>query len=175
MTTEEVKPIRMTAAEFKTIRESLGVSIQWLAKEVGVKPRSVMAWESGQTEITASAAHMLERLELAVEIQVDDAVTELLENPDTPEEITLIRYRNDTEFWQSIPGSKPFTATMHAAMLARARRDLKSLGKNVEIKFMDLVAYLAWLGERPDTEAERSAWAATLCNPHARTRPVRQK
>ena len=41
----------MTASEFQTVRRDLGVTIEALAERLGVDPRSVRRWQSGEREI----------------------------------------------------------------------------------------------------------------------------
>lgn len=41
----------MTPAEFKTIRESLGLTAQWIAENAGVKLRTAQYWEAGRMAV----------------------------------------------------------------------------------------------------------------------------
>jgi DNA-binding XRE family transcriptional regulator len=56
---------RMTSAELKTLRESLGLSVSWLAAQVGVNERTVNYWESGKTSVPAKVAGLVLGLENA--------------------------------------------------------------------------------------------------------------
>ena len=40
----------MTSAELKTLRESLGLPVQWLAERANVQRRSVEYWEAGRSK-----------------------------------------------------------------------------------------------------------------------------
>lgn len=51
-----------------------------------------------------------------------------------------------------------------SARLSRLRRVLLSRSIPSVIEFMEPDEYMAWLAGRPDTEAERANWAATLQN-----------
>lgn len=155
----------MTAAEFKTIRESLGLTAQWIADHAGVKLRTAQYWEAGRMAVPRDVADMLELIDKGLESSVEQAVAhidELTKKHGQPEQITLVRYRNDSDLWRFRPDMKPLPATTHAAMLSRLRRVFWCKGIPSVIEFMEPDEYLAWLAGRPDTEAERAAWAATL-------------
>lgn len=155
----------MTAAEFKTIRESLGLTAQWIADQAGVKLRTAQYWEAGRMAVPVGVAKMLKGIDETIQSSVANAlahVDQLSNQHGEPSEITLLRYRTDADLWRFRPDMKPLPATTHAAMLARLSRGLRSRGIPSIIKFMEPVQYLAWLNGRSDTESERSAWAATL-------------
>jgi transcriptional regulator with XRE-family HTH domain len=155
----------MTPAEFKTIRESLGLTAQWIADHAGVKLRTVQYWEAGRMAVPADVANMLNDIDKTLEATVEQAIAhidELTKQQVALAEITLVRYRTDADLWRFRPDMKPFPATTHAAMLSRLRRALWSRNIQSIIEFMEPDEYLAWLDGRPDTELERAAWAATL-------------
>jgi len=60
----------LTAAEVRTIREGLGVTAEWFAAQIGVTPRTVQRWESGESEIKPSAAEAILTLEADAAEQV---------------------------------------------------------------------------------------------------------
>lgn len=155
----------MTSAEFKTMRESLGLTIPWVADNAGVKLRTVQYWEAGRMSVPADVVNMLDHIDQRLNISVAQAIAyidEMTIQHGTPVEITLVRYRNDTDLWRFRPDMKPLPATTHAAMLSRLRRVLWSKSIPSVIEFMDPNEYREWLAGRPDTEAKRAAWAATL-------------
>lgn len=53
----------MTPAELKTIRESLGLSAQWLADRAGVLQRSVQYWEAGRSRVPEDVAELVLRID----------------------------------------------------------------------------------------------------------------
>lgn len=157
----------MTPAEFKTIRESLGLTAQWIADNAGVKLRTAQYWEAGRMAVPADVASMLDRIDKTLDSTVAQAVAhidDLTEQHGAPAEIALVRYRSDADLWRFRPDMKPLPATTHAAMLSRLRRVLWSRSIPSVIEFMEPDEYLTWLAGRPDTEAERANWAATLQN-----------
>ncbi|MDK2126243.1 Aca2/YdiL-like domain-containing protein [Parachitinimonas caeni] len=155
----------MTPAEFKTIRESLGLTAQWIADNAGVKLRTAQYWEAGRMAVPVDVVNMLDRIDRTLEFSIAqalDQVAELAKQQGTPAQITLVRYRTDAALWQFRPDMKPLPATTHAAMLSRLRRALWSRGIPTVIQYMEPEEYETWLAGRPDTEVERAAWAATL-------------
>lgn len=156
----------MTPAEFKTIRESLGLTAQWIADQAGVKLRTCQYWEAGRMAVPKDVSKFLEEIDKNIEASVAksmaliDEMTQKLGAP--PEEVTLLRYKTDQDLWRFRPDMKPLPATAHAAMLSRLRRALSTRQIPSAIEYMEPSEYLSWLDNRPDTEAERAAWAAFL-------------
>ncbi|MFV8160855.1 helix-turn-helix domain-containing protein [Mycobacterium sp. 134] len=60
----------MTPADFKTIRESLGLSAQWLADAVHVDQRTVRRWEDGVIPLRADVVELLIELDARMEADV---------------------------------------------------------------------------------------------------------
>ncbi len=53
----------MTPAELKTLRETLGLSAQWLADRAGVLQRSVQYWEAGRSRLPDDVAELILRID----------------------------------------------------------------------------------------------------------------
>jgi superfamily I DNA and RNA helicase len=130
----------MTPAELKTIRESLGLSMQWCATHVGrVKNvRSWQFWEVGGRSIPADVkARMLELDATAAEIACQGAtqaqVVRALHG--APEIVELYRYATDAELWSKFPDMRPLPTTYHAAILSKTRRLLLDHGFAVVVDY----------------------------------------
>ncbi|TAL87484.1 MAG: DUF1870 family protein [Candidimonas sp.] len=153
----------MTSAELKTIRESLGLSLQWVADQAHVQLRTAQYWESGRNQVPADVAQML----TALDEQLWGVVAETLKQVQTlaeqsgalPEQIALIRYRNDADLWAFRPDFKPMPVGTHAALLSRVRRKLWEIGVPSVIEYMEPEIYKKWLAERQDNESLRAQWA----------------
>ena len=156
----------MTPAEFVTIRESLGLTAQWIAENSGMKLRTVQFLESGRAEVPEQVSSMLDRIYMMLDSAVDQAITaieKVIEQQGIPpSSVALVRYRSDADLWRFRPDMKPLPTTAHAVMLSRLRCFLLSRGIPSVIKFMEPKQYLVWLAGRPDTEAERGRWAVSL-------------
>jgi len=153
----------MTPAELKTIRESLGLTAQWIADHAGVKLRTAQYWEAGRMAVPDDVVAMLGRIDQMLNSTVEQAVTHIDDMSDQhsePSDVVLLRYRTDADLWRFRPDMKSLPTTTHAAMLARLRRALWRRGIKTNIEYMEPEEYLTWLGKRKDSEAERAAWAA---------------
>lgn len=129
----------MTSAELKTFRESLGLTVGWLAAQANVRERTVRYWESGRTrvpdDVTAIIKDAEDKAQLAVDAVMEYATLKTERRPG--ESIDLRRFRDDAELWRWHPTMEPLPATWHAAALARAARALGERGIGATIRYMD--------------------------------------
>ena len=129
----------MSPAELKTIRESLGLSAQWLADRAGVLQRSVQSWEAGRSRVPDDVAELL----LKLEAQFAEATRQALAVVDEqtakqgqpPETVRLYRYRDDAALHAARPDMAGLPVTAHAALLARVRLALLARGQAVVIEY----------------------------------------
>ncbi len=155
----------MTPAEFKTLRESLGLSAQWLADRAGVALRTVQYWEAGRrARIPADVCAILTEIDDKFERAVALAL-EIYIKSGAPPKVTLLRYSSDADLWRYRPDMAGLPAAAHAALLARTRRALTAHGARVSIVYMDSPAARAWLAGRPDSPGHRAALAALQSGP----------
>lgn len=156
----------MTPAEFKTIREGLGLNVPWLAERFEVSQRTVYYWESGSRRVPKLVAEWLlatdARMKGVLE-EWDQAVTRLIaESPEKIDLIAMVRYAEDEDLWRYQPEFKPFPATCHAALLYRLRLAIEAKGGiKTRMRFMLPEQYEEWLGGREDSPALRAEWAAS--------------
>lgn len=110
---------RMSDAEFRVLRESLGLTGDWLAGHLGVNPRTVRHWEQGKYEVPIGVGRSLRALEKETADLAKETAAELLEEYKTsPEEPAVVVYRSDEDYLAS--GPEPVrTAAWHRAMVAR--------------------------------------------------------
>lgn len=73
----------MTAAEFRMVRDWLGVPAEWLAGHLGVALRTIRRWESGRYEIPDGKAELVEQLEARASATVEALVAHLADAPVT--------------------------------------------------------------------------------------------
>jgi hypothetical protein len=156
----------MTPAELKTLRESLGLPVAWLAQRAAVHDRSVRYWESGHAPVPDDVAQLMTSLEATAWDVVLGFSKEIKETPDAvgglPEEVVLLRYKTDEDLWAFHPDFKGLPVTFHASILSRVRRLLWEYQIPSVIEFMDPRAYREWLAGRVDSEDLRVAWAGSL-------------
>jgi len=158
----------MTPAELKTIRESLGLPLQWVADQAHVQLRTAQYWEQGRTAVPQDVAKLIQDLDEQFWQLVADYLEQIKEIAEEegalPEEIVLIRYRTDADLWEFQPDFRPIPASSHAALISRTRRALWEIGVPSIIEYMDPEDYRAWLDGREDDEVMRSNWALSKQN-----------
>lgn len=154
----------MTPAELKTMREAVGLSVPDLAALADVQERTVRYWESGRNSVPDDVAAMV----LGVDNQLSTLaaqtltlVREVIDQHGRPEDITLLRYRENADLWHFRPDFKPLPTTTHGALLARCRAALDDLHVKTRIVYMEPQVYGQWLEGRKDSEMLRSEWAAS--------------
>lgn len=152
----------ITAAEFKTTRESLGLTLRWVSEQIGVKIRTVQYWETGAWCIPSNAEALLMEIRAKFYKTVDTLVESVRNVPrEAEEQIYLVRYLNNEDLWRYEPSLKPMPTTCHAAILERVREELFRLNIPHHLVFLNASRYEAWLKDNnmTDSLASRSAWA----------------
>lgn len=151
----------MNPAELKTLRESLGLSSQWLAERAGAQLSTVLYWEEGDDPVPLEVAHMLEHLDDTQNLRAKNIVKAITARRTKPASIVLLRYRSDADLWMFESDLAPLPTRCHAAMLARVRRLLTEKGYSSSIVYMQVAEYNLWLAGRSDSPALREKWALT--------------
>lgn len=156
----------MTPAEFRTLREALGLSATQVAQLTGYALRTVKNWDEGTRRIPAAVEVRLLEIEAAVEKVVAGAVQAVKETAEEqgglPESVSLVRYRTDTDLHRYRPDMAGMPASLHAAMLARLRRELFKMGVVSRIVYMRSQDYEDWRKRAgwEDCEEARAGWAS---------------
>jgi len=114
---------RMTPAEFKVVREFLGLTGDWLARHLRVNPRTVRSWEQGRDPIPDGVRLEIEKLERVTAEFVSGVIAKLMDYPGDP---VVVTYRNDKEYHAAHPES-PFPASWHRAVIARVAQEVPAL------------------------------------------------
>lgn len=113
---------RMTPAEFRVVREFLGLTGDWLARHLGVNPRTVRSWEAGRELIPDWVRLKIEDLEAATGRFVSGVISKLMDLP----EPGVITYRSDEEYHAAHPEIE-FPASWHRAVVARIAQEVPAL------------------------------------------------
>lgn len=113
---------RITDAEFRTIREFLGLTGEWLAAHLGVSARTVRHWEQGKYPVPDGVRLAIEDLEARTGQFIGGCVEALMDLPDPG----VIVYRNDAEYHAAHPEIE-FPASWHRAVVARVALDVPAL------------------------------------------------
>ena len=112
----------MSDAEFRCLREWLGLTTRWLADHLDVAERTVHRWEAGVSPIPAGVAAELLRLSEVTYDALNGLVDQLLDLPDPG----VITYRTDADFAQDQPQSD-WPASWHRALCARVADEVPGL------------------------------------------------
>ncbi|GAA3267606.1 helix-turn-helix domain-containing protein [Streptomyces lavendulae] len=113
---------RMTDAEFKVVREYLGLTGDWLAAHLGVSGRTVRHWEQGKFPIPDGVRLAMEDLEARTAQFIEGVSAKLMDIPDPG----VLVYRTDAEYHAANPGSE-FPASWHRAVVARVAQEVPGL------------------------------------------------
>lgn len=113
---------RMTDAEFKVVREYLGLTGDWLAQHLDVSPRTVRHWEQGKYAIPDGVRLEMEDLERRTGEIVSSSIEQLMDVPDPG----VVTYRTDEEYHAAHP-DVPFPASWHRAVIARIAQEVPAL------------------------------------------------
>lgn len=113
---------RMTDAEFRVVREYLGLTGDWLANHLGVSPRTVRHWEQGKFAIPDGVRLEMERMEHDTAQYVADVAHKLMDMPDPG----VYVYRTDAEFHADVPDAD-WPASWQRAVIARIAYEVPTL------------------------------------------------
>lgn len=158
----------MTAAEFRTLTESLGLTAEAAAKLLGVQPRTIRRWQSGEWPVPDDAAADLLALDSRLEVAVSGALQQVgaatAAMGGAPAEVVMVRYLSADDLARYRPDMADLPLATHAALLDRLRVALARRGVAVRLVYLEPGLYEAWLKAEgaADSEAMRAAWAGTL-------------
>ena len=113
---------RMTNAEFRVVREFLGLTGDWLAQHLHVSSRTVRHWEHGKYVIPDGVRIEMERLERETGAFIGACVGKLLDIPDP----CIVVHSTDDDYRAANPGS-PWSAAWHRAVVARIALEVPGL------------------------------------------------
>jgi DNA-binding transcriptional regulator YiaG len=103
----------MTGAEFKVIRECLGLPAAWVARQLGTFERTLSRWETGAHPVRADAEKLLRQVESETRSIVAKFVTRI--KPGT----ILCTYRYDESVQFTSKYGWEYPASWHRAMVGQ--------------------------------------------------------
>ena len=136
---------RMTDAEFKVVREFLGLTGDWLAAHLGVSPRTVRHWEQGKYLIPDGVRLAIEDLEQRTAQFITGCIGQLMDIPDPG----VVVYRTDEDYHAAHPDIE-FPSSWHRACVARIAQEVPALA----------IAYADRVEQAPPAPAARSVQPA---------------
>lgn len=119
----------MTGAQFKTLRQLMGLKIEWMGKRINVQPRSIQRWEAENDPVPEFAATEI----LKIHTLFKEAIVHL--RPAVPGLInTFRRYKKAEAFEEFEPNGLP--EFFHGAAVAFVANELMLAGYKVEIVWL---------------------------------------
>ena len=151
----------ITGTELRVLRQNCGLTQEDVADLIGCDLRSVKRWEAGKSRISDRVVAILQKIDDALNAYAAKVLkayadqTEAID-PDELPEACLILYDDDDA--DMVAWSLPFHT--HVAAVFKAFTLLRQNGVPAHIVKFRREDYFAFLAGRPDSQAERSAWAA---------------
>ncbi|MEV6219882.1 hypothetical protein [Nocardia sp. NPDC051833] len=112
----------MTAAEFKVVREFLGLTTRWLADELGIQERTVQRWDGGQSTVPEWARERIE----AIETETAELVSASIDHLSDARDPGILTYRSDNDYRSHHPELR-WPASWHRAVIARVAQEVPGL------------------------------------------------
>jgi transcriptional regulator with XRE-family HTH domain len=123
----------MHQAEFKTLREALGLSISTLVKVIDVDERTLRKWESGKKKLPQGVIDSL----VGIDTLLTNTANALFEQvTKTPQEsVVLYRFIDEEDLLEQHPEFEGLPMSSYGVVLFRARQKLIDLGIPVSIEY----------------------------------------
>jgi len=124
----------MHPAEFKTLREAIGLSISTLVKVIDVDERSIRKWESGKKKLPLDVIESLVGIDQMVTDTANRMFTELQQ--DSKENVVLHRYTEEEDYLTAHPEFEGLPITTFGVVLYRLRQKFIDAGIPVSIEYV---------------------------------------
>ncbi|MDR1911612.1 MAG: YdiL family protein [Helicobacteraceae bacterium] len=148
----------MTNAEFSATRQRLFLSQVDLGKIVDAVRSTINDYESGYRKVPDRVEKALKELsewrENALKTAIETIGGQIKKRKKSPSAIALVWY-SDPADWLEIGEAERYFRPRQSVLAAVKKR----YGDRVRLIAFNRADYLAWLGDRADSEPLRSAWA----------------
>jgi transcriptional regulator with XRE-family HTH domain len=124
----------MHPAEFKTLREAVGLSISTLVKVIDVDERSIRKWESGKKKLPVDVIESLVGIDQLITDTAERAFSELQKDP--KDSVVLERYIEEEDYLNAHPEFEGLPITTYSVVLFRLRQKYMDLGIPVSIEYV---------------------------------------
>jgi predicted transcriptional regulator len=124
----------MHPAEFKTLREAVGLSISTLVKVIDVDERSIRKWESGKKKLPADVIESLVGIDQLITDTAERAFVEFQKDP--KDSVVLERYIEEEDYLNAHPEFEGLPITTYSVVLFRLRQKYMDLGIPVSIEYV---------------------------------------
>ena len=123
----------MSAAEFKTLREAVGLSISTLVKVIDVDERSIRKWESGKKKVPQDVFDQVVAIDTLITNTANDEITKFKAAPQ--DAVVLYRYIDEDDLHEQHPEFMGLPIMSYGAMVYRLRQKYLDLGVSVSIEY----------------------------------------
>lgn len=124
----------MHPAEFKTLREAVGLSISTLVKVIDVDERSIRKWESGKKKLPKD---VIEAVVAIDQLLTDTANLAFDEFQKTPQDsVVLHRYIEEEDYLNAHPEFEGLPITTYGVALFRLRQKFMDANIPVSIEYI---------------------------------------
>ena len=127
----------MNAAEFKTLREAVGLSISTLVKVIDVDERTLRKWESGKKKLPQGVIDSLVDIDRLLTDTAYKLFTELQQavKEHEQEAVILQRFIEEEDLLNEYPEFEGLPMTSYGVVLFRVRQKFIDLGIPVSIDY----------------------------------------
>lgn len=123
----------MSAAEFKTLREAVGLSISTLVKVIDVDERSIRKWESGKKKVPQD---VFEKVVAIDNLLSNTASAEIEKFKAAPtDSVILYRFIDEDDLHEAHPEFEELPIMTYGAMIYRLRQKYLDLGVAVSVDY----------------------------------------
>jgi DNA-binding XRE family transcriptional regulator len=123
----------MHAAEFKTLREAVGLTISTLVKVIDVDERTIRKWESGKKKLPADVIESV----VAIDQLLTDTANQLFNalNQQSVQSVVLERFIEEEDLLNAYPQFEGLPMTSYGVVLFRLRQKCLDAGFEVSIQY----------------------------------------
>ena len=123
----------MSAAEFKTLREAVGLSISTLVKVIDVDERSIRKWESGKKKVPQDVFDQVAAIDQLISDTANTMFEAFKANPQ--ESVVLYRFIDEDDLYDAHPEFEDLPIMSYGAVIYRLRQKLIDHGVSVTVEF----------------------------------------
>jgi transcriptional regulator with XRE-family HTH domain len=123
----------MHAAEFKTLREAIGLTISTLVKVIDVDERTIRKWESGKKKLPADVIESVVSIDQLLTDTANQLFTEL--HKPSGESVVLDRFIEEEDLLNAYPQFEGLPMSSYGVVLFRLRQKFIDAGVEVSIQY----------------------------------------
>lgn len=123
----------MHPAEFKTLREALGLTISTLVKVIDVDERTIRKWESGKKKLPQGVIDSLNAIDALLNTTADNLFNSVAQ--DAQQSVILYRFIEEEDLLSEHPEFEGLPMSSYGVVLFRVRQRFIGLNIPVSIEY----------------------------------------